>query len=254
MIRGTKSRRLSSALPVVAALAVALGCAACDNAPGKPGPGPEVIDPSALKDFDTLYAQNCSGCHGANGKGGAALALGDPVYLALVDDATLRDRATNGIPGTMMPAFARSAGGMLTAAQIEIIVSGIRSKWANKGALQGVAPPPYSASEAGNAGRGEGVYGTYCASCHGPGGKGGAKASSIVDGSFLALLTDQELRTLVIVGRPELGAPDWRNNVAGKPMSPQEISDVVAWLAAQRTPFPGQPYPAAATNPAGGSK
>jgi hypothetical protein len=74
-------------------------------------------------------------------------------------------------------------------------------------------------------------------------GKGGPKASSIVNGSFLALLNDQELRTIVIVGRPDLGAPDWRNNVPGKSMSAQDVSDVVAWLASQRSKFPGQPYP-----------
>jgi cytochrome c oxidase cbb3-type subunit 3 len=67
-------------------------------------------------------------------------------------------------------------------------------------------------------------------------------ASSIVDGSYLALVSDQGLRTVVIVGRPELGAPDWRGNVPGKPMSSQDVSDVVAWLASQRTKFPGQPY------------
>ena len=86
------------------------------------------------------------------------------------------------------------------------------------------------------------VYATYCSACHGPDGRGGNKASSIVNGSYLALVSDQGLRTIVIVGRPELGAPDWRNNVPGKPMSSQEISDVVAWLAAQRPRFPGQPY------------
>ena len=63
-----------------------------------------------------------------------------------------------------------------------------------------------------------------------------------MNGSFLALLTDQELRTIVIVGRPELGAPDWRGDIPGKPMSAQDISDVVAWLASQRPKFPGQPY------------
>jgi cytochrome c oxidase cbb3-type subunit III len=246
-----RRRGFSLLLPALAVFALA----ACDNAPGKPAPGPEVIAPSDVKDFDLLYAQNCSGCHGANAKGGAALALGDPVYLALVDDATFRNIAAKGIPGTMMPAFAKSAGGMLTDAQVEIITSGIRSRWSNKGAVQAVTPPPYSAGgDAGNAARGETVYATYCASCHGAGGKGGAKASSIVDGSFLALLTDQELRTLVITGRPELGAPDWRNNVPGKPMSAQEITDVVAWLAAQRTKFPGQPYPGAPEKTAGGSK
>jgi len=245
-----RMRWLASGVLGVAVLALA----ACESAPGKPAPGPEVIAPSEVKDFDFLYAQNCSGCHGPNGKGGAALALGDPVYLALVDDTTVAGVVTNGIAGTMMPAFARSSGGMLTDEQVQIIVRGMRSKWANKNALQGAVTPPYAAPEPGNAVRGEAVFATYCASCHGPAGKGGAKAGSIVDGSFLALLTDQELRTLVIVGRPELGAPDWRNNVPGKPMAPQEISDVVAWLAAQRAPFPGQPYPGGAPKPAGGNK
>ena len=78
----------------------------------------------------------------------------------------------------------------------------------------------------------------------GPAGRGGQKASAITDGSFLALVTDQYLRTIVIVGRPELGAPDWCANVPGKPMSDQEITDVVAWLASKRVANPGQPYPA----------
>lgn len=62
--------------------------------------------------------------------------------------------------------------------------------------------------------------------------------------TFLALLNDQELRTIVIVGRPDLGAPDWRANVPGKPMSEQEITDVVAWLSSRRAQTPGQPYSA----------
>jgi hypothetical protein len=52
--------------------------------------------------------------------------------------------------------------------------------------------------------------------------------------SYLALVSDQSLRTTVIAGRPEMGAPDWRGDVSGKAMSPEEVSDVVAWLAAQR--------------------
>jgi len=222
-----------------------LALAGCDRAPGTPGPGAEVIAPSEVSDFEALFEQNCSGCHGEDGKGGAALALADPVYLAIVDDATLRRVSSNGIPGTPMSAFARSSGGMLTEQQIDILVAGIRSRWAKPNALEGATPPPYTATAAGNAQHGAEVYATYCASCHGSAGRGGAKASSIVDGSFLALVPDQELRTLVIVGRPELGAPDWRNNVPGRPMSAQEISDVVAWLAAQRPAFPGQPYPSA---------
>jgi hypothetical protein len=36
--------------------------------------------------------------------------------------------------------------------------------------------------------------------------------------------------------------PDWRGYVTGRPMTSTEIADVVAWLAAQRVPFAGQPY------------
>jgi cytochrome c oxidase cbb3-type subunit 3 len=216
---------------------------ACGNAPGRPLPNDAPIVPGEISDFNVLYAENCAGCHGSEGKGGAALALGDPVYLAIADDTVLRRAATDGIRGTSMPAFAQSAGGMLTEKQIDAIVGGIRERWSKPDALHGANSPPYSSATPGDVSRGPEVYATFCSSCHGSAGRGGPKASSIVDGSFLALLNDQELRTLVIVGRPELGAPDWRSNVPGKPMSAQDVSDVVAWLASQRSKFPGQPYP-----------
>lgn len=221
----------------------ALGLCGCASFPGRPSPDEMPIVPSEISDFSTLYERNCAGCHGSEGKGGAAIALGDPVYLAIADEAVLRDAATNGIPGTSMPAFAQSAGGMLTAKQIDVIVGGIRERWSKSDVLRGADPPPYSSSEPGDTSRGSQVYAMYCSSCHGPEGRGGQKASSIVDGSFLALVDDQELRTIVIVGRPELGAPDWRGDIPGKPMSAKDVSDVVVWLASQRPKFPGQPYP-----------
>jgi len=222
-----------------------ISCAGCASLPGRPTAASIPADPDNVKDFAALYGANCSGCHGADAKAGPALPIGDPVYLAIADDPLMRNVVTKGIPGTSMPAFAKSAGGMLTDEQVGIIVSGIRERYAKPGVLGAVTPPPYAATEAGDAARGAGVYDAFCASCHGPGGKGTPKASSIVDGSFLGLLTDQELRTMVIVGRPDLGAPDWRNDVPGKPMTPQEISDVVAWLSSQRPQFAGRPYPAA---------
>ncbi len=226
----------------------------CNQLPGRPGPGPEVVRPDDVQDFKTLYQQNCAGCHGAEGKGGPAVSLADPAYLALVDDATLRRLTANGVPGTLMPAFARSAGGLLTDRQIDVLVQQMRTRWAKPDALGGASPPPYLASSPGDAGRGAGVYQTYCASCHGPGGQGGGKAHSIVDGSYLALVSDQGLRTTVIVGVPDRGAPDWRNNVPGRPMSAQEISDVVAWLVAQRPKLPGLPDSSSSGPASGGSK
>jgi len=233
-----------------ALLAVAL-CTACSISSGRPAQNSAVVPPDRIVDFRVLYGQNCAGCHGVDGKGGAAMSLSNPVFLAIADDTVIRHAASNGAPGTPMPAFAQSAGGMLTDRQIDAIVSGIRS-WAKPGALGNQTLPPYAAQSPGDRQRGADAYRIYCSSCHGADGRGGTKASSIVDGSYLALTSDQYLRTIVIAGRPELGAPDWRGDVEGRPMSSQDISDVVAWLSSQRPKFPGQPYPSASTSAANG--
>jgi mono/diheme cytochrome c family protein len=224
-----------------AAIGVAL-LSGCGAPHGQPNKGTEVLAPNEVLEFGTLYAENCAGCHGAEGKGGAAIALADPVYLAIADDAAIRKVIAGGERGTAMPAFAQSAGGMLTDKQIDVISSEIRSRWSQQEILNTANPPSYSPRTTGDAHRGELAYGTYCESCHGPGGRGGQKGSAITNDSFLALVSDQGLRTIVITGRPELGAPDWRGNAPGKPMSDQEVTDVVAWLASQRAQHPGQPY------------
>ncbi len=201
---------------------------------GQPKKGSEVLAPNEVLEFGTLYAENCAGCHGAEGRGGAAIALANPVYLAIADDAAVRKVIANGVRGTAMPAFAKSAGGMLTDAQIDVITKGIRSRSSQQGVLDTATAPSYAPKSAGDGQRGEVAYKTYCESCHGPGGKGGRKGSPITDDSFLALVSDQGLRTIVITGRPELGAPDWRGNLPGRAMSDQEVTDVVAWLASHR--------------------
>ena len=214
----------------------------CGTPHGKPSKDSEVLAPNEVLEFGTLYAENCAGCHGADGRGGAAIALANPVYLAIADDAVIRKVIAKGVRGTAMPALAVSAGGMLTDGQIDVITKGIRSRWSRQGVLDPATAPSYAPKSAGDAQRGEVAYKTYCESCHGPGGRGGPKGSAITDDSFLALVSDQGLRTIVITGRPELGAPDWRGSVLGKPMSDHEVTDVVAWLASQRAPNPGQPY------------
>jgi cytochrome c oxidase cbb3-type subunit III len=217
---------------------------ACDRLPGRPTEAEVEPRPDQIRSFDVLYAENCAGCHGPSGRGGAgALALSNPVYLAVADDAAIRRVAARGVAGTQMAAFSRAAGGMLTDEQVAILVGGIRA-WAKPDALAGATAPPY-ASSPGDAAQGVAVYEKFCASCHGPGGAGGPKAGSIVNGSFLALVSDQSLRTTVIAGRPDLGQPDWRNDLPGQPLTDRDVADVVAWLAAQRPALPGQPYPEA---------
>ena len=218
---------------------------ACGTPRGQPQRSAEVLAPNQVLEFATLYSENCAACHGENGRGGAAIALADPVYLALADDRTIHNIIANGVRGTAMPAFAESAGGLLTENQIDVITQQIRLRWSKHGTLDGANPPGYAAKSAGDPQRGQAAYKIYCESCHAANGQGGPKGSAITNDSFLALVSDQGLRTIVIAGRPELGAPDWRGNVRGKPMSDRDVTDVVAWLASRRVESPGQPYSAA---------
>jgi mono/diheme cytochrome c family protein len=230
-------------ITTVFAMMVAL--AGCDMVPGRPRPGARELAPTEVMVFDTLYARNCSGCHGQTGRLGAARALNDPVYLAVVPPERVRQVIAVGVPGTAQPAFALSAGGPLTDQQIEVLVRGMEERWRRPDALVGQEIPPYDAEggagrESGNADRGRGVFARACASCHGDDGRGGSRGVGIVDPSYLALVSDQHLRTTVIAGRADLGMPDWRGAGGVEPLTPQQVSDVVAWVVAQRRPVPGR--------------
>jgi mono/diheme cytochrome c family protein len=171
------------------------------------------------------------------------LALNNPIYLAIASDDVLRRVTSRGVTGgTLMPAFLKSAGGTLTDEQVEILVHDMRTRWSKPGDLANATPPSYAANTPGDVNHGAEAYATFCASCHGADGRGTQKSSSIVDGSYLALVSDQGLRTLVIAGRPDLPHPDWRAYVPGRPMTPQEVTDVVSWLTSKRVAYPGQPY------------
>lgn len=223
----------------------------CENMPGRPKLDAEVARPENIASFQTLYQQNCAGCHGARGQVGPAINLANPEYQALIDDATLRDIVSKGQPKTLMPGFGKSSGGFLTDAQIDILVRGLRSSWSKGNVLQGLNAPPYKQERPGDSAHGQQVYTAVCAKCHGlPGGPPGENGA-ILDGSFLALVSDQTIRTTVIVGRPDLGMPDWRALVKGHPLSNQDVDDVVSWIILQRPQRPGQPYPQTEENSAG---
>jgi len=208
-------------------LAAAMALSSCE-APGYRAAQERVIRPGEVASFDVLYAQNCSACHGAKGEGALTVGIGSPVYMAIADDSTIRDTIRKGRRGTPMSAFSQSEGGMLTGAQIEILIRGIRQRGGP--ALAGDNPPPYSSTRPGDTAHGRQVFTGSCAKCHG--------AGNIADPNYLSLVTDQHLRTVIIVGMPKLGMPDWRGY--SKPLSDAEITDVVAWLGAQRQSLSAQ--------------
>jgi mono/diheme cytochrome c family protein len=136
-----------------------------------------------------------------------------------------------------MPPFAEDQGGTLTDQQISVLSDQMEKRWARPQEFDAAAMPSYAAT-LGNATAGAIAFGQYCVSCHGPDGTGiaGQRGGSVVDPAYLELVSDQSLRTTVIAGRSDEAIPNWRTYLSGHTMKPQEVSDVVAWLAAHRTP------------------
>jgi cytochrome c oxidase cbb3-type subunit 3/ubiquinol-cytochrome c reductase cytochrome c subunit len=228
-----------------AVFAAALSLTGCEGLPGRPRPDARELVPTEIMTFGPLYARNCAGCHGEAGRLGAARPLNDAVYLAMVPTDRMRQVIATGIQGTAQPAFALSAGGSLTDQQIDVLVQGIKERWQRPEVVADYQVPTYAAGPASSGSvadvdRGRAVFAAVCAGCHGQGGQGGPRGGAVTDPSYLALVSDQHLRTTVIAGRSDLGMPDWRLDGAAASLTPQQISDVVAWLVAQRRPVPGR--------------
>jgi mono/diheme cytochrome c family protein len=205
--------------------------------------------PDKIVDFRQLFATNCAGCHGAAGNFGPAPPLNDPVFAAIVPDDALRRVIRAGRAGTPMPAFARENGGDLTDAQIHVLADGIKSHWKAESSLP-ANPPDYAfAVEEGSrhssdsVERGAQVFKRACAECHGPNGAGrerhGSLKNTIDAPSFLALISNQALRRIIITGRPDLGMPNYAEGNGRPPdfapLTTSEIDDLVSLLASWRT-------------------
>jgi mono/diheme cytochrome c family protein len=244
---------------IVAAM-LSFVAAGCSHLPGKPGFRPETMRPDQIHDFAVLYKSNCSACHGNSGLNGAALPLNNPVYLAWAGHDRLSVIVSNGVPHRLMPAFGPGGGGLLTDQQVEDIVNGMISHWGKPGVLNGANAPGYTSASKGDAEQGRAAFQTYCARCHRADGEGvspgnsaatrsavasktNSAVGSIVDPTYLSLISSQGLRDVIVSGLPGEDMPDWRGDVSGKPMTDKEVTDVVAWLVSHRVQFPGQPFP-----------
>jgi len=233
----------------VAAAALAFAPAGCDRMPGAKAAEKTALRPDQITDFRALYAANCQACHGANGQNGPAIDLANPEYQALVDDATLRNTVAKGMPGTEMPAFAQSAGGMLTDEQVDAIVAGMRKEWRKANAFGGATPPAYAQDGTGNEQHGHELYEQRCSICHQQ-----PARQQVTSPVYLSLVSDQALRTIVIAGRPDIGQPDWRLKPAPgnreppvvlayltkagppTPLAAQDVTDIITYLHTLRNP------------------
>ena len=139
-----------------------------------------------------------------------------------------------------MPAFAQSAGGVLTDEQIDILFTGMRQRWGVPLRSQARRAAVRSRRHGRRRARWREVYAANVPSAMARPARAGTQGGSIVDASYLALVSDQALRTLVIAGRPDL-ASRLARLPHGQPLTAQKVADVVAWLVARRAHFPASP-------------
>ena len=214
----------------LAALLFLLG--ACDP-PGKPkAEEPQNEDREAITDFKVLYESNCAGCHGSDGKNGAARTLNQPLYLAILPRDTLRNILVYGRPGTAMPAWSKAQGGPLTDAQIDALVNGIYANWAKPAQFGHASLLPYGSAATGDAAHGKRLFLRACFLCHGR----GAAVGPVTDRTYASLASNAYIRSAILAGRPDFGMPDYRILNLGHPLSGSDVDDLVAYVASYRPP------------------
>ena len=193
-------------------------------------------------DGAALYAKYCALCHGPEAKGYAAdnaPSLVSPQFLSGADDAFIANSIALGRPNTSMAAYGSQSGGPLSNADVDAIVTFLRS--------HGPAHDPLTKHPAGTVKRGAALYGEHCRSCHGDRSAGG-NAIHLANPTFLSLASDEFLYDAIARGRD--GTP---MKPFAKELDAEEIADIVAYLRTWAVGAPKtmiRPRDAAAEGPA----
>lgn len=192
-----------------------------------------------------LYNEYCAMCHGADGKGRVGASLED--FPGIQVNATLEQTITEGVRGSVMPAWGQAFGGPLSDQDVADVAGYIA---AVLGGTQPIAPAPtYQAPEIpplpdveGNPSIGAEVFQANCIVCHGEqaqGGFGRPLAKSWPGNQPQAYLVQ-----VISQGIPGTVMPGWKVEDGG-PLSEDQIFDLTAFILSLSPtgvePTPGPP-------------
>ena len=171
----------------------------------------------------------CSACHGPTGDGktGMGPRLNSRSFLAAASDHFLMETISKGRAGTTMIGWESTQN----AQQIESIVAYIRS-------LNPVSSVTLDHSKLkGNAKKGEEIYGSICAACHGKNGGGymeTANGTGIGRKAFLDVADNGFLRYIIKYGKDQtMMRPFSGSRMSVANLNDTEIEDVIAYLRKQ---------------------
>jgi cytochrome c oxidase cbb3-type subunit III len=188
------------------------------------------VDPAVATGRE-LYTRMCAVCHGDAGEGyraDRAPRLAQPDWLASASDSFLRDVIVDGRARSTMSAWGNSRGGPLNAAQVNAVISFMRT-W-----QQGASATLDESPLRGDAALGGPIFGWRCAGCHGAHGVGGSSLR-IGNADFLRSASNGYVRYAIARGRPGTKMPAFATTLTAT-----EIDSVVAAL---RGPPPPPPLP-----------
>lgn len=213
-------------LLLVALLAVASGTLECGGA--------KLSEPELRG--AVLYKRMCVVCHGPSGQGYAAdqaPSLTRPDFLSEVDDAYLRTAILEGRGGTTMSAWSTFRGGPLQPKEADAVIAYLRGFTDRPRAVLD------ESNVGGNADRGQTIYDSECARCHGAKGLGGLFVN-IGNPDLIKSASNGFFRDVIRRGRPGTPMPSFEAAIGA-----QGVEDLLALLRQwQRVPQPMRPPPA----------
>lgn len=202
-----------------------------------------------------VFDKNCAVCHGDRGQGrvGATLTKDFP---AIRVDALLKDIISNGVSGSVMPAWSKAKGGPLSDAEIDDVSAYVRSLGGPVApttgpiptATRGILPTFAPNFPAGDVTRGAKVFADNCVVCHGERGEGRVGAALQKDWSGID--PEKFLDATIARGIGGSKMPAWAKSNGG-PLTDQDIADAAAFIRTLKKT--GGPAPTSAPSvPEGG--
>lgn len=189
-----------------------------------PAPAASGKGATPTPDGAALYQKYCALCHGKEGTGYAAdnaPSLVSKTFLESASNHFIAQGIREGRPGTAMAAYDKRHGGPLERADVNAIVSFLRSKGPPLQRMKSVTP-------SGDAERGAELFKEQCTTCHGTKEQRG-KAPWLHIPEFLSAATPTFLHYAIVNGRPPTEMPAF-----GTRLSETQIDDLVTYLYSNR--------------------
>lgn len=199
---------------------------------------------------EEIYRRYCASCHGDGTYGRwdktfrrFVPAVRGPSLQATADRTYLESQIAKGRPGTQMPAWEKDAGGLMDS-EIEAVAAYLQPMAAPK--PRPAAAPAASIPARGDATRGDALFNSYCAGCHGVAARGGM-APELANPSFLRAASDAFIVTTIRNGRRRTAMPSFQPRVAGaRALTDDDIGNLLAYLRSLGPPGPdGEDRPGA---------